>query len=65
MNRPEPVSSPMSANAPLVSNADGPSDHRAFTKGVNDVTRVTVGKTAASNSGKKKVKKPKTRKVGR
>lgn len=49
-NRPEPYSSPSAAKAPLISNVDTGSDHRAFTKGVNSVTRVELGKMGTKAS---------------
>lgn len=64
-NRPEPDSSPGSAKAPLVSNPDGPHDHRGFTKGVNSVTRTTVGKDAGTaKSPRKKVERKKVKRIG-
>jgi len=63
-NRPEPISSPSSAKAPLISNPDGASDHRAITKGVSNITKVTQGKDSGkSKGGRKKQTKPKEPKV--
>lgn len=55
-NRPEPYSSPSSAKAPLISNPDGAADHRAITKGVRNVTKVTQGSDAGTaKSNRKKI----------
>ena len=57
--RPEPLSSPSSANAPLVSAPEGSQNRRALMRGIKGVVRTTIGKTTAKTK-KKRIRKPKT-----